>query len=235
MAVDECGQFAHQFSNLSLQNSDDDTTTNGSEENLSDRVDLHTTVSESLFERPPAVDRLKASKSVSFADRQGGKLVEICEFDGSADFVAEFNRAHGDLTSRSYPSPPNQSPEPERYFLLFPQPFINQNFSAVLWSQSVCLQSARIMNNTANGSIKVMNLAYQKQVDIKITSDMWSTCWYQHTTYSHSESEEVDVFVFNFIIPATARFVKFCIRYFCQGRYYWDNNRGMDYCIAARN
>ena len=77
MAVDKCGQFAHQFSNLSLQNSDDDTTTNGSEENLSDRVDLHTTVSESLFERPTATDRLKASKSVSFADCQGGKLVEV--------------------------------------------------------------------------------------------------------------------------------------------------------------
>ena len=121
-----------------------------------------------------------------------------------------------------------------KYFLAFPQP--NRNYSAFmdqLWKQKVCLEEAKINNDIVSGTIKVINLAFKKEVEIKITYDLWHSYTIFKAKYLSSDSVQIDTFSFQFNIPPRTNSVKFCIRYTCDGNEFWDNNENIDYSISA--
>ena len=121
-----------------------------------------------------------------------------------------------------------------KHFILFPQPSRNYTtFMNQLWKQKVCLETAHVKNESVTGVIKVINLAFQKRVGIKVTFDSWKSHTIHPAQYHSSESVSVDTFTFQFNIPPNTRNIKFCIRYECGGNEYWDNNEGVDYCISA--
>lgn len=124
--------------------------------------------------------------------------------------------------------------EIEKYFLLFPQPSVNyRNFMQNLWNQNVCLHLAWLKDTSLVGSVFVVNLDFCKKVEARVTFDSWKSFQHFAAKFSRSENEHVDVFDFDFPLPENCRKANFCIRYQCKGDTYWDNNRGLDYCVAA--
>ena len=121
-----------------------------------------------------------------------------------------------------------------KYFLLFPLPSRNYPaFMNQLWTQKVCLENAFITDDNVTGTIKVINLAFQKKVQVKITYDSWKNHSYVSAHYHATDTWQIDSFTFQFFIPQRTRNVKFCIKYETNSQEFWDNNDGVDYCISA--
>lgn len=170
----------------------------------------------------------KRRKSVTFADSQGGILVQVREFDNNVDPL------QAELTNISkYAS--EKTPE-ANFILLFPQPCVNYTaFMRKLFTQKVSLENAQVTANDAIvGTIKVQNLAFEKKVDVRLTTDSWQTFCDVDCKFLHSDTAYVDVFTFRFAIPCDTRSAKFCVRFRCNEQEFWDNNDGLNYCVMAR-
>ncbi|CAB0030455.1 unnamed protein product [Trichogramma brassicae] len=97
------------------------------------------------------------------------------------------------------------------------------------------------------GTVKVKNLAYVKEVALRLTFDQWTSqrevvCSYvQQHGFGQSSSSSVrslyDTFRFRVDLSpesAAARQIDFCVRYRTDGHDYWDNNDGANYCLKKK-
>lgn len=169
----------------------------------------------------------KRRKSVTFADSNGGDLVEVREFDNTVDPIQNYLSDHV-RTNREASCP--------KYLLLFSQPCANfSDFMRKLFTQKVCLENAQIISeDVLIGTIKVQNLAFEKYVHVRLTTDSWKTFFDVEAKFLHSESPDVDVFTFRVQIAPAVKSVKFCVRYRCNAMDFWDNHDSNNYCVAAR-
>ena len=95
----------------------------------------------------------------------------------------------------------------------------------------VFAQSSTMNGLVISGSIQVSNLAYQKDVFIRLTRDGWRT--YCDITAQHQQTMnggKTDRFVFASCV-AEDDAVEFAICYRVYGMTFWDNNRGLNYCF----
>ena len=126
--------------------------------------------------------------------------------------------------------------EAPKYVLLFMPPIINyQNFINQLWKNKVCLENVRVEEKMIIGTVKVMNIGFEKTVELKLTYDNWMNFRFIKCFYSVSENMHIDVFRFQFDIPSDVKNVKFCIHYKCNGKDYWDNNGSLNYLIGINS
>lgn len=87
-----------------------------------------------------------------------------------------------------------------------------------------------------SGSIIVKNLAYQKSVKVRYTTDNWSSYTEASASYGRSLSNGLEVWAFSTSnIPADWSTLKYAVSYTVNGVTYWDNNFGENYTIDNYN
>lgn len=90
------------------------------------------------------------------------------------------------------------------------------------------------------GTVKVRNIAYQKEVFMRATSDGWKTqedafCTYvPNSPSAHGVTVLYDTFSFRLTLPPKSKKLEFCVCFKCSGSEYWDNNSGKNYFILKK-
>lgn len=179
----------------------------------------------------------KKNKRVVFADDKGYALEHV-------KFMTEPSHVPPYWALKIIASPPlerkPQNPvvdvweprfaQPASDYLAFRQR-INEKFVSlenVIVKQEEC---------AVDGTVKVKNLDFNKEVFIRATSDGWRT---QEDTYcAFVESgplnaagvSSYDTFGFRLQLPIHSRRLDFCVCFRCKGVEYWDNNNGENYTI----
>lgn len=84
-------------------------------------------------------------------------------------------------------------------------------------------------NKDINGTIQLKNIAYEKDVRIRYTTDNWATYNEVSAQYLFSVDDRIEEWKFE--LPPTEDTVEFAISYTVNGTTYWDNNFGENYTV----
>ena len=91
------------------------------------------------------------------------------------------------------------------------------------------------------GTVKVKNLAYDKEIVIRVSSDSWVThedvyCSFveQPGVHQTTLTNLYDTFRFNLTLPIKSNVIEFCVRYRSGGSEFWDNNDGKNYIVKKK-
>ncbi|KAF7248861.1 Protein phosphatase 1 regulatory subunit 3D [Varanus komodoensis] len=126
----------------------------------------------------------------------------------------------------------------------FQQPADCEDFSSRLQQQQVCLERVSSSDLGLNGTVRVINLAFEKQVTVRYTFNHWRG---QHEVHAQWHSsvprndgwEQVDAFTFFLPLPPfllqLSSGVEFAVLYRVNGQEYWDNNQGKNYTFTCRS
>lgn len=125
----------------------------------------------------------------------------------------------------------------------FQQPVDREDYPYHLQQQKVCLERVTSSDLGLNGTIRVINVAFEKQVAVRYSFNHWrsqhevSAQW--HSSVPGKEGQdEVDVFTFFLPVPPFLQLssvVEFAVRYQVNGQEYWDNNQGKNYSLTCRS
>lgn len=135
-------------------------------------------------------------------------------------------------------------PVSEPWEVTFPQPASDYlDFRRRLDTNNVSLENVIVKENeqVVLGTVKVRNLAFEKDVIIRTTSDNWKTYEDVYCTYvpnsppSHGVTILYDTFSFRLPLPAKSRKIEFCVCFKCSGTENWDNNSGKNYFIIKKD
>ncbi|XP_037357552.1 protein phosphatase 1 regulatory subunit 3D [Talpa occidentalis] len=123
----------------------------------------------------------------------------------------------------------------------FPPPVEAPDFAERLRRQLVCLERVTCSDLGVRGSVRVCNVAFEKQVAVRYTFSGWRS---EHEAAARwrgpaGAGGAEDVFAFGFPVPPFLRAlgsrVHFALRYRVAGAEYWDNNLGRDYSLTCRD
>ncbi|NP_001085518.1 protein phosphatase 1 regulatory subunit 3B-B [Xenopus laevis] len=176
----------------------------------------------------------KVKKRVSFADSRGLALTMVkvySDFDDELEIPFNISELIDNIVNLT-------TVEKEHFVLDFVQPSADYlDFRNRLKADSVCLENCMLKDKALVGTVKVKNLAFQKCVKIRITFDSWQTytdydCQYVKDSYGGSDK---DTFSFDVSLPdsiqSNAR-LEFAVCFDCEGRIFWDSNKGLNYRIV---
>lgn len=97
-------------------------------------------------------------------------------------------------------------------------------------------------DDTITGTIKVKNIAFDKEVFVRVSFDKWASSQDIPATFVPSGVEtctaQYDTFSFSISVSPSAtkcEMIEFCVGYKCSGVEFWDNNSGQNYKLAALN
>ncbi|XP_064508280.1 protein phosphatase 1 regulatory subunit 3B isoform X1 [Pseudopipra pipra] len=176
----------------------------------------------------------KVKKRVSFADSRGFALTMVkvfSEFDDPLDIPFNITELIDNIVGLT-------TAEKDSFVLDFVQPSVDYlAFRNRLETDCVCLENCVLKERSVVGTVKVKNLAFEKTVKIRMTFDTWKSfvdypCQYVKDTYGGSDR---DTFSFDINLPEGIQSherVEFAISFECNGKMYWDNNRGTNYRIT---
>jgi hypothetical protein len=86
-----------------------------------------------------------------------------------------------------------------------------------------------IPRNSYNGiGVVVKNLAYNKVVKVRYTTDNWATYKEANLSYKASDAEGNELWT-TYLSEANSDGFQYCISYTVNGKTYWDNNFGANY------
>lgn len=125
--------------------------------------------------------------------------------------------------------------------LCFPQPSADfQAFRAKLAKSMVTLENCSISEQALQGTVRVRNVSFQKDVRVRITFDSWRSyrdipCTYLQERFG---GPQTDIFEFEIAIPKVLdakRKIEFCLMYLPGGHSepFWDSNKGQNYSVAV--
>lgn len=201
----------------------------------------------SLSPRHSAPVSPRRKKAVRFADALGLDLETVKHFLDSGDppFVPESATRGlklGDVPSRFRRHPDPVDSDYRSYITLrFSQPgaavnFINEVTSAHVKVENCVVDKDQLI---VNGTVRVANIAFDKQVAVRYTFDGWVTCGEVRATYVPGSNDgPTDRFAFTLYLQphfgsvAGSR-VEFAVRYDTPGSSRWDNNHGQNYVIEC--
>ncbi len=89
-----------------------------------------------------------------------------------------------------------------------------------------------LLSNRILGRVTMANLAFEKAVYVRWTSDDWST--FTNTPCEFQSSDvpaQRDCFTFEIAIAGA---VELCVSYAVRGHTYWDNNSAQNYSLPAK-
>ncbi|XP_069845851.1 protein phosphatase 1 regulatory subunit 3D [Dipodomys merriami] len=122
----------------------------------------------------------------------------------------------------------------------FPPPVEAADFGERLGRQLVCLERVSCSDLGVSGTVRVRNVAFEKQVSVRYTFSGWRRAheaaarWRGPAGAPGTE----DVFAFGFPVPPflleLGAHVHFALRYRVAGAEYWDNNDRRDYSLTCR-
>ena len=114
--------------------------------------------------------------------------------------------------------------------------------SSALYTEGFTVTQTQIDQYTAkkvlSGTIVLKNLAYQKLVKVRYSTDNWASWKEADAVYSagittpNGSATGLERWSFSEEIPSSATQVKFAVSYTVNGVTYWDNNFGRDYSSA---
>ncbi|XP_054835153.1 protein phosphatase 1 regulatory subunit 3D [Eublepharis macularius] len=126
----------------------------------------------------------------------------------------------------------------------FQQPADLEDFLSRLHQQRVCLERVSSSDLGLNGTVWVVNVAFEKQVAVRYTFNHWrgqhevSARWHSSAPGKDGQ-DHVDIFTFFLPIPPfllkVSSVVEFVVRYRVNGQEYWDNNGGKNYSLTCRS
>lgn len=126
-----------------------------------------------------------------------------------------------------------------RLQLGFPQPSADfQAFRTRLAVSMVLLENCCVTETALQGTVRVRNVSFQKDVFVRVTFDSWRRyrdipCSYLEKRYG---GPETDIFTFDITFPKVLdakEKIEFCVGYVPggQGTSHWDNNNGHNYSV----
>jgi len=128
------------------------------------------------------------------------------------------------------------------WHVTFPQPASDYlAFRRKLDQNNVSLENVivRESEQCLIGTVKVRNLAYDKEVVVRASSNCWSThedvyCTYVEQPGSPGPLILYDTFRFRLTLPLASDVIEFCVRYCTDGKELWDNNEGKNYLVCKK-
>ncbi|KAJ1664615.1 hypothetical protein IW140_004008 [Coemansia sp. RSA 1813] len=189
------------------------------------------------YRQSSAQNRARVPRFVHFsADLEQTRLFFKTESSrcASRDPTSNDYRRISDTTTTTAASPPS-SP-----FVLMPIRGPSPSFSSFEESP-VVLESIKYGNKTLVGTIKVHNVAFEKQVLVRLTQNSWKDVKDVHATFlrviTGADGSRPGIDRFRFSIPTDdsastadgAITISMCVCYRVNGQEYWDNNKGTNY------
>ncbi|XP_053157732.1 protein phosphatase 1 regulatory subunit 3B [Hemicordylus capensis] len=180
-----------------------------------------------------ALQRSRVKKRVSFADSRGLALTMVkvfSEFDDPLDIPFNITELIDNIVGLT-------TVDRDDFVLDFVQPSSDYlDFRNRLQADYVCLENCMLKDKAIVGTVKVRNLAFEKAVKIRMTFDTWKTftdypCQYVKDMYAGSDK---DTFSFDVCLPKRVQpheRIEFAVCYECDGKVYWDSNKGLNYRI----
>lgn len=185
------------------------------------------------------------NKHVVFADSKGLSLTAVRVFtdeeeQSDLDLLPSL-QSLGGMTEDGYSCTVSTCCPGTRLKLGFPQPSANfQAFRAKLAESMVILENCSITELALQGTVRVRNISFQKDVRVRITFDSWQSYRDVPCTYLQKRfgGPQTDIFEFDITIPKVLdakRKIEFCLSYVPEGQSntFWDNNNGQNYSIAV--
>uniref|UniRef100_A0A6I8MZZ6 Protein phosphatase 1 regulatory subunit 3D n=1 Tax=Ornithorhynchus anatinus TaxID=9258 RepID=A0A6I8MZZ6_ORNAN len=167
---------------------------------------------------------------VRFADALGLELTQVKVFNAGDDPAVPLH-----VLSRL----------PELEFTMrclvpdFPQPADEDDFFDRLRRDKVRLERVTSSDLGISGTVRVLNVAFEKQVSVRYTFNRWRA-QLEAAARWRSSAGEADLFSFcfpvpPFLLPGLGSAVQFAVRYRVGEDEYWDNNGGRDYSLVCRS
>jgi len=185
------------------------------------------------------------NKHVVFADSQGLSLTDVRVFSDKEEH-ADFDllpslQGSGSIKEDGYSCTVSTCCPGTQLKLGFPQPSENfQAFRAKLAESMVTLENCSVTEVALEGTVRVRNISFQKEVNVRITFDSWQSYRNVPCTYVQKRfgGPQTDIFEFYIDIPKVLdakRKIEFCLSYLPggQSKTFWDNNNGQNYSIAV--
>ncbi|XP_045506123.1 protein phosphatase 1 regulatory subunit 3C [Colias croceus] len=179
----------------------------------------------------------KKKKHVVFADDRGLALEQV-------KFMTEPSHVPPYWALKVVASPPTERKQPERvedtWDIRFAQPASDYlEFRRRITENCVALENVIVKQNegAVDGTVKVKNIDFEKEVFVRATSDGWRTqedtfCAFVETgPLSKNGVSIYDTFGFRLQLPIHSRRLDFCVSFRCGGKEYWDNKNGENYTI----
>ncbi|KAG9474499.1 protein phosphatase 1 regulatory subunit 3D [Eleutherodactylus coqui] len=198
---------------------------------------------------PSSPERRAATKcrprchKVRFADSLGLELAEVKVFNASDDpsiplHVLSRLSINADLCCSQDLEVSIVYLEPD-----FKQPVECGDFSERLHQYCVCLEQVTSSEQLGiSGTIRVLNLAFEKAVSVRYSFTNWKTHYEAKAIWQSSDGSLVpstDVFAFVIPLPPFLQqicsVVQFAIRYRVGDKDYWDNNYGKNYTFISKS
>ncbi|CAK6950225.1 protein phosphatase 1 regulatory subunit 3C-B-like [Scomber scombrus] len=185
------------------------------------------------------------NKHVVFADSKGLSLTAVrvfCDEEEQTDLdLLPSLQDLGSIKEDGYSCTVSTCCPGTRLKLAFPQPSENfQAFRAKLADSMVILENCSVTEVALQGTVRVRNISFQKDVHVRITFDSWQSYKNVPCTYLQKRfgGPQTDIFEFYITIPKVLdakRKIEFCISYLPggQSKTFWDNNSGQNYSIAV--
>lgn len=123
----------------------------------------------------------------------------------------------------------------------FSPPIETPGFAERLARQLVCLERVTCSDLGISGTVRVRNVAFEKQVTVRYTFSGWRSAHEAVARWRGPAGAEgtEDIFAFGFPVPPflleLSSQVHFALRYGVAGAEYWDNNDGRDYSLTCRS
>ncbi|CAM4646975.1 unnamed protein product [Caretta caretta] len=180
-------------------------------------------------------------KRVRFADALGLELASVRHY-WPAELPQVPERVHTQLRRDALrhfaPLRPFQDPQDplEGRLLLAPcfwDPLGLPDFGARLGAQGVCLEGVRAGGMGVAGTLRVLNLAYEKRVSVRYSWDGWASYREAPAAYAGpSAGPPSDRFAFRLPLPPGGT-LEFALRCHVGGQELWDNNAGQNYILRG--
>uniref|UniRef100_A0A0K0DZV5 CBM21 domain-containing protein n=1 Tax=Strongyloides stercoralis TaxID=6248 RepID=A0A0K0DZV5_STRER len=186
-------------------------------------------------------------KCVKFADELGKELYTIRVMKEPSDYPPRLSpsilrryRNNNDDSDEFYDSDNSDNEKSKASWTLdFKQPASEYvKFRESLDTNKVALENVVLKNNChkMTGTIKVVNLSYEKKVFLRLTTDKWKTYKDIYGKYQPSNSKIYDTFCFETEIPKDEKkddTIEFCICYEADNQQYWDSKNGNNYHLVT--
>lgn len=185
------------------------------------------------------------NKRVVFADSLGFSLAAVRVFSEEEDQLdlgpLPSLQGLGSMTGNGYSCTVSTCCPGTRLKLGFPQPSWDfQAFRAKLAESMVTLENCAVTEQALQGTVRVRNVHFRKEVRVRITFDSWQSfrdfpCTYLQKRFGGAQT---DIFEFEIAIPKildAKRKIEFCLMYLPAGQSepFWDNNNGQNYSIIV--
>uniref|UniRef100_A0A8C8RSZ4 Protein phosphatase 1 regulatory subunit 3E n=1 Tax=Pelusios castaneus TaxID=367368 RepID=A0A8C8RSZ4_9SAUR len=180
-----------------------------------------------------------ARKRVRFADALGLELASVRRY-WPAELPQVPEHVHTQLepcyTNFLHFSPQDLQVGRPALAPCFQDPLGQPNFGVRLGAQGVCLEGVRAGGPGVAGTLRVLNLAYEKRVSIRYTWDGWAS--YQEAPAAYAgpaagppDAPPSDRFAFRLPLPPGGT-LEFALHCHMGGQELWDSNEGQNYALS---